>query len=171
MTDPLARIEAMIETLGSRKARFWTPLDTSEGQVSNAEAPENCGFGRFGRFGHHGENPLGDDLIKNDEKAADDDAQTSRASRASSPIQGSVQSVESVQTRENVLLDQGVGFGHLEASGVQNRGTGVQNGGKPAVSGSGSGAWMRSDRLARGRRPPGRHGTASQLPPSRHGGS
>ncbi len=52
MTDPLARIEAMIETLGSREARFWTPLDTSKEQVSNAEAQGNCGFGHFGHFGH-----------------------------------------------------------------------------------------------------------------------
>ena len=42
MTDPLARIEAMIETLGSREARFWTPLDTSQEQVSNPEALKNA---------------------------------------------------------------------------------------------------------------------------------
>ena len=38
MTDPLARIEAMIATLGSREARFWTPSDTCQEQVSNAGA-------------------------------------------------------------------------------------------------------------------------------------
>jgi hypothetical protein len=36
MTDPLLRIEAVIEELGSQQAGFWTPLDTSQEQVSNA---------------------------------------------------------------------------------------------------------------------------------------
>ena len=52
MTDPLARIEAVIEELGSWQAGFWTPLDTSKAQVSNAKAQENRAFGHFGRFGH-----------------------------------------------------------------------------------------------------------------------
>ena len=37
MTDPLLRIEAVIEELGSPQAGIWTPLDTSPGQVSNAK--------------------------------------------------------------------------------------------------------------------------------------
>ena len=50
MTDPLACVEAVIDTLGSRKTRFWTPWDTSEGQVSTPNPQEICGFGHFGQL-------------------------------------------------------------------------------------------------------------------------
>jgi hypothetical protein len=127
MTDPLARIEAMIDTLGSREAGFWTPLDASQEQASNAEGQGNCGFGHFGRFGQPTENIIGDDLVGEHEYAPDRDAKTSRVSRASSPIQGSVQSVQSVQNPKKGEPHQRFAFGHLETSGVQNRGSGVQN--------------------------------------------
>ena len=127
MTDPLARIEAMIETLGSREARFWTPLDTSQEQVSNAGAQEHCGFGHFGHFGHPTRNIIDDDLVGEHENAPHGDAKTSQVSRASSLIQRSVQSVESVQSHQKAEPKQRFAFGHLETSGVQNRGAGVQN--------------------------------------------
>ena len=73
MTDPLARIEAMIATLGSREARFWTPSDTCQEQVPNAGAQENCGFGQFGHFGHPTGNTIGDDLVGEHENAPDGD--------------------------------------------------------------------------------------------------
>lgn len=101
MTDPLLRIEAVIEELGSPQAGFWTPLDTAQAQVSNAKPLENRGFGHFGRFGHLREDTLADGLIKDDPRAADNDPKTERAcSRASSPIHGGVQSVQSVQNHE-----------------------------------------------------------------------
>jgi hypothetical protein len=124
MTDPLARIEAMIETLGSREARFWTPLDASQEQVSNAKAQGNCGFGHFGRFGHPTENTIGDDLVGEHEHAPDGGAKASRVSRASSPIQDGVQSV---QRHQNQQSRQPLRFGHLEAASVQNQESGVQN--------------------------------------------
>jgi hypothetical protein len=127
MTDPLARIEAMIDTLGSREAGFWTPLDASQEQASNAEGQGNCGFGHFGRFGQPTENIIGDDLVGEHEYAPDRDAKTSRVSRASSPIQGSVQSVQSVQKHQNQQSPQPLRFGHLEAANVQNQEAGVQN--------------------------------------------
>ena len=127
MTDPLARIEAMIETLGSREARFWTPLDTSQEQVSNPKALENCGFGQFGRFGHPTENTIGDDLVGENEHAPDGGAKASQVSRASSPIQEGVQSVQTVQRHQNQQSRQPLGFGHSEAASVQNQGSGVQN--------------------------------------------
>src|SRR5919106_2314156 len=124
MTDPLAQIEAVIETLGSREADFWTPLDTSQGQVSKPEPLENCGFGHFGRFGHRRRDTLPHDLSSVHETAPGGGAQTTDASRASSPISRSVQSV---QSPEKTQLDQRRGFGHLGPAGVQNRGSGVQN--------------------------------------------
>jgi len=127
MTDPLARIEAMIETLGSREARFWTPLDTSQEQVSNAEAQENCRFGHFGHFGHPTRNTIDDDLVGEHENGPRGDATASQVSRASSLIQGSVQSVQSVQNHQKGEPQRRFAFGHLETSGVQNRGAGVQN--------------------------------------------
>jgi hypothetical protein len=127
MTDPLARIEAMIATLGSRETRFWTPLDTSQEQVSNPKAPENCGFRQFGRFGHPTENTIGDDLVGEHEHAPDGGAKASRVSRASSPIQDGVQSVQSVQRHQNQQSRQPLRFGHLEAASVQNQESGVQN--------------------------------------------
>jgi hypothetical protein len=127
MTDPLARIEAMIETLGSREARFWTPLDTSQEQVSNPKPLENCGFGQFGQFGHSTGNTIDDDLLGEHENAPDGDAKTPEVSRASSLIQGTVQTVQTVQNHQINGKDQGFGFGHLEAASVQNRGSGVQN--------------------------------------------
>jgi hypothetical protein len=127
MTDPLARIEAMIETLGSREARFWTPLDTSQEQVSNPKALENCGFGQFGQFGHPTGDTIGDDLLGEHENAPDGDAKTPEVSRASSLIQGTVQTVQTVQNHQINEPDQRFGFGHLEAASVQNRGSGVQN--------------------------------------------
>ena len=127
MTDPLLRIEAVIEELGNPQAGFWTPLDTAQAQVSNAEAQENCGFGHFGHFGHPTRNTIDDDLVGEHENAPHGDAKTSQASRASSLIQGSVQSVQSVQKHGKGSPDQRVGFGHLEALSVQNRGSGVQN--------------------------------------------
>jgi hypothetical protein len=126
MTDPLLRIEAVIEELGSRQAGFWTPLDTSQAQVSSAKPLENRGFGHFGRFGHPRESTLADGLIEGDTQGADSDAETQRTSRASSLIYGGVQSVQSVQNDEKGQQDQLVGFGHLEAASVQNRASGVQ---------------------------------------------
>jgi hypothetical protein len=127
MTDPLARIEAMIETLGSREARLWTPLDTSREQVSNPKALENCGFGQFGHFGHPTGNTIDDDLVGEHGNAPDGDAKTSEVSRASSLVQRTVQSVQSVQNHQINEPDQRLAFGHLEAASVQNRGSGVQN--------------------------------------------
>src|SRR5919106_4794336 len=127
MTDPLAQIEAVIETLGSREADFWTPLDTSQGQVSKPEPLENCGFGHFGRFGHRRRDTLPHDLSSVHETAPGGGAQTTDASRASSPISRSVQSVQSVQRPKKSQTDQRFGFGHLGPAGVQNRGSGVQN--------------------------------------------
>ena len=100
MTDPLARIEAMIATLGSREARFWTPSDTCQEQVPNAGAQENCGFGQFGHFGHPTGNTIGDDLVGEHENAPDGDPKTSEVSRASSLIQGAVQSVQNHRGRD-----------------------------------------------------------------------
>jgi hypothetical protein len=127
MTDPLARIEAMIETLGSREAGFWTPLDASQEQASNAEARGNCGFGHFGQFGRPTENIIGDDLVGEHEYAPDGGAKTSRVSRASSPIQGSVQSVQSVQRHQNQQSRQPLRFGRSEAASVPNQESRVQN--------------------------------------------
>ena len=127
MTDPLARIEAVIETLGSREARFWTPLDTSQEQVSNPEALQNCGFGQFGQFGHPTGDTIGDDLLGEQENAPDGDAKTWEVSRASSLVQGAVQTVQSVQNHQKDQLHQTIAFGHPRASGVQNRGSAVQN--------------------------------------------
>src|SRR5918996_597563 len=124
MTDPLLRIEAVIEELGSPQAGFWTPLDTAQGQVSNAKPLENRGFGHFGRFGHLREDSLADGPIDRDMPGADSDAETERASRASSPIHGGVQSVQSVQNHENLSQYQLVGFGHLGPASVQNRASG-----------------------------------------------
>jgi hypothetical protein len=127
MTDPLLRIEAVIETLGGREAEFWTPLDTPQAQVSNPKPLENRGFGHFGRFGHPRENPFTDGLIESDTRAAESDADTRRTcSRASSLLHEGVQSVQSVQNDQKGSRDQLVGFGHLGAASVQNRGTGVQ---------------------------------------------
>jgi hypothetical protein len=126
MTDPLARIEAMIETLGSEEARFWTPLDTSQEQVSKAEASENCGFGQSGQFGHPTGNTIGDDLVREHENAPDGDAKTSQASRASSLIQRTVQSVQTVQKHQKRQPHQSFAFGQSEGLGVQNRRSGVQ---------------------------------------------
>jgi hypothetical protein len=127
MTDPLARIEAMIETLGSRHAGFWTLLDAPQAQASKAEGLGNCGFGHFGRFGHPTEETIGDDLVGKHEHAPDGGAKTSRVSRASSLIQGSVQSVQGVQNHQNLQSRQPLRFGHLEATSVQNEESGVQN--------------------------------------------
>ena len=126
MTDPLARIEAMIETLGSREARFWTPLDTSQEQASNAEAPENCGFGQFGQFGNPTGDTIGDDLVQKHENASDSDAGTSQVPRASSLIQRTVQSVQSVQKHQKRQPHQSLAFGQSVGLGVQNRRSGVQ---------------------------------------------
>jgi len=126
MTDPLARVETVIETLATREPRFWTPVDTSQRQVSKAQPLENRGFGHFGHFGHRPEDTLGDELVEEHENAPDGDARTSRASRASYPIQESVQCVQSVQNHQERSLDQAVGFGHLNAASVQNRRSGVQ---------------------------------------------
>jgi hypothetical protein len=127
MTDPLQRIQAVIEALGSREAGFWTPLDASKEQVSNAEPQGNCGFGHFGGFGRRTENTIADDLAGEHENAPDGDARTSQASRASRPIQGSVQSVQSVQRLQKEKSHQPLRFEHLEAASVQNHGSGVQN--------------------------------------------
>jgi hypothetical protein len=127
MTDPLARIEAMIETLGSREARFWTPLDTSQEQLSNAEAAENCGFGQFGQFGHPTGDTIGDDLVREHGIAPDGDAKTSQVSRASSLIQRTVQSVQTVQKHQKRQPHQSFAFGQSEGPAVQNRGSGVQS--------------------------------------------
>ena len=126
MTDPLAQIEAVIEALGSREADFWTPLDTSQGQVSKPEPSENCGFGHFGRFGHRRRDTLPHDLSSVHETAPGGGAQTTDASRASSLIQGSVQSVQGVQNHQNLQSRQPLRFGHLEATSVQNEESGVQ---------------------------------------------
>jgi hypothetical protein len=127
MRDPLVCIEAVIERLGSREARLWTLLDTSQGQVSKAEAQENCGFGHSGRFGHRTENTIGDDLVGEHESLLDRDAEASPISRASSLIPGTVQSVQSVQKHRKSQRHQNFGFGQLRAAGVQNPGWGVQN--------------------------------------------
>ena len=127
MTDPIAHIEAVIEALGSREANFWTPLDTSQGQVSKAEPLKNCGFGHFGRFGHRSGDTHRHDLVDVHENIPGGDAQTMQASRASSPISRSVQSVQNVQNNEKRQPNQRLRFGHLEPAGVQNRGSGVQN--------------------------------------------
>jgi hypothetical protein len=127
MTDPLVSVEAVIATLGSREARFWTPLDASPGQVSNAKAKENRSFGHFRRFGHRPENTISDELLEEHENAPDSDAKTSQASRASSPIQRGVQSVQSVQDHQKAPPLQRVVFGHVEPASVPNPGSGVQN--------------------------------------------
>ena len=127
MTDPLAQIEAVIEALSNPEPNFWTPLDTSEGQVSKPEPLENCGFGHFGRFGHRRGDTRVDDLIDVHENAPGPDARTTHASRASSPISRSVQSVQTVQSHKKGETDQRLGFGHPGPAGVQNRGAGVQN--------------------------------------------
>jgi hypothetical protein len=123
MTDPLVRIEAVIEKLGSWQAGFWTPLDTSKEQVSNAEAQESRAFGHFGRFGHlrqgtieHGDDPF----------ASDGREGTEQGVRASSPSSGGVQSVQSVQNQKKVAQSQSVGFGHMRPAGVQKGPSGVQ---------------------------------------------
>ena len=94
MTDPLACVEAVIDTLGSRKTRFWTPLDTSEGQVSTPNPQEICGFGHFGQFGHPIGDILRDDRFDVHENPSCGDACTPNGSRASSPISRGVQSVQ-----------------------------------------------------------------------------
>ena len=127
MTDPLAQIEAVIEALSNPEPNFWTPLDTSQGQVSKAKPLENRGFGHFGRFGHRSGDTRVDDLIDVHENASGPDARTTHASRASSPISRSVQSVQSVQKPKKDQTDQRLGFGHPGLAGVQNRGAGVQN--------------------------------------------
>lgn len=127
MTDPLACVEAAIDTLGSRKTRFWTPLDTSEGQVSTPNPKQNCGFGHFGQSGHRIGDTLRDDRFDVHESASRGDVCTPNGSRASSPISRGVQSVQSVQTHQINEQDQRLGFGHLEAAGVQNPGSGVQS--------------------------------------------
>jgi hypothetical protein len=123
MTDPLARVEAVIEELGSWQTGFWTPLDTSKEQVSNAEAQENRAFGRFGRFGHPRQGTIehGDDSF-----ASDGGEGTEQAVRASSPSSGGVQSVQSVQNQKKVSQSQSLGFGHLKPAGVQKRVSSVQ---------------------------------------------
>jgi hypothetical protein len=124
MTDPLARIEAVIEALGSWQAGFWTPLDTSKEQVSNAEAQENRAFGHFGRFGH-----LKQDTIEDgdDSRTSEGSTRTAEASCASSLPSGGVQSVQSVQNQKKGPQSQSVGFGHLRPAGGQKRASGVQN--------------------------------------------
>jgi hypothetical protein len=130
MTDPLLRIEAVIEELGSQQAGFWTPLDTSQEQVSNAKAQANRGFGQFGHFGHLRKNVLAEELIKDYPYTADSESKTEQAcSRASSLPHGSVQSVQSVQNHEKAPEYQSLGFGHQWPASVQNRALGVQ---KPA---------------------------------------
>jgi hypothetical protein len=123
MTDPLLRIEAVIEELGSWQAEFWTPLDTSEEQVSNRKPQESRGFGHFGRFGHPREDTIehGDDSF-----ASDGGKGTEQAARASSPSSGGVQSVQSVQNQKKASESQSLSFGHLTPAGVQNRASGVQ---------------------------------------------
>ena len=123
MTDPLARVEAVIEELGSWQAGFWTPLDTSKGQVSNAEAQENCAFGHFGHFGHPRQDTIEDG---DDSRTSEGSARTAQASRASSPSSGGVQSVQSVQNQKKVSQSQWLGFGHLKPAGVQKRVSSVQ---------------------------------------------
>jgi hypothetical protein len=126
MTDPLVRIEAVIEELGNWQAGFWTPLDTCEQQVSNSKAQENRAFGHLGRFGH----PRQDTIEHADGSFASDGGEgMAQASRASSLPSGGVQSVQSVQNQKKASQSQSLGFGHLGPASVQNRASAVQ---KPA---------------------------------------
>lgn len=127
MTDPLACIEAAIESLGSRETRLWTSLEASERQVSTRNHEESCGFGPFGHFEHRSGDTVRDDLDDVHKNASRGDACTIDRSRALNPISRSVQSVESVQSHQIDEQDRRLRFGHLEAAGVQHPGAGVQN--------------------------------------------
>jgi hypothetical protein len=130
MNDPLRQIEAIIERLDCDEADFWTALDSSRSALSNAEAQEIRGIGQFGQFGQPTGEPSRSDATACANKRLKEVIASAGVSRASNPLQKTVQTVQTVQKPEEASILQEDGFGQFERSTVQNQPSPVQNQGE-----------------------------------------
>ena len=130
MNDPLRQIEAIIDRLDCDEAEFWTALDSPSNALSNAEGQQIRGFGQFGQFGQSmGEPSRSDATACASERPKALDA-SAGVSRASNPLQKTVQTVQTVQKPQEVSIPQAHRFGQSERPTVQNRPSTVQNRGE-----------------------------------------
>lgn len=127
MTDPLRRLEVLIEGLDGGGSDFWTALDSSNTPLSKAKDQEIRGFGQLGQFGQSTEEETAVAVIDNAQHTPRTGFDKVNRPRASSILQKGVQTVQAVQKDKESYLDQLVGFGQAVLETVQYRAAAVQN--------------------------------------------
>ena len=126
----LDELDAMLDRLKAREPRDWTLLDlldASADQVAKAKALSRKDIGQFGQFGRFGRRPCAN---RGAGLSVSDDAlhgSATDAVGATAPVASLSYTVQSVQQTSVGIVNQRLGFGHLDAPTVQKHGRIVQD--------------------------------------------
>jgi hypothetical protein len=132
MNDPLRQIEAIIDRLDCNDAEFWTALDSRSSPLSNAERQQIRGFGQFGQFGQSTEEPSRSEATACASERPKVVLASAGLSRASNPLQKTVQTVQTVQKLQELVIPQADSVRQSGRPTVQNRPSTVQDMGEPS---------------------------------------